>query len=43
MVVESGPGVFAPDETAHRDALRRAARVHMPRGGRIRLARMAGG
>ena len=41
MVVESGPGVFAPDETRTSTLSGAAARVHMPRGGRIRLARTA--
>ena len=43
MVVEGGPGVFAPDETRTSTLAGVASRVHAPRGGRIRLARMAGG
>jgi tRNA A-37 threonylcarbamoyl transferase component Bud32 len=42
MVVEGGPGVFAPDETRTRTLSGAAARVHAPRGVRIRLARIAG-
>ena len=43
MVVEGGDGIFAPDETDTRTLSGAAARVHSPRGVRIRLARVAGG
>jgi hypothetical protein len=43
MVVESGPGVFAPDETRTTTLPGASARLRMPRGGRIRLARVSGG
>ena len=39
MVVESGPGVFAPDERRTTTLSGAAARLRMPLGGRIRLAR----
>jgi hypothetical protein len=43
MVVEGGPGVFAPGETRTSTLAGVASQVHAPRGGRIRLARLAGG
>jgi tRNA A-37 threonylcarbamoyl transferase component Bud32 len=43
MVVQSGPGVFSPDETRTTILSGAAARVHMPRNGRIRLARVSSG
>ena len=43
MVVESGPGVFAPDETRTTTLSGASARLRMPRGGRIRLARVSTG
>jgi tRNA A-37 threonylcarbamoyl transferase component Bud32 len=43
MVVESGPGVFAPDETRTTTLPGASARVRMPLGGRIRLARVSTG
>ena len=43
MVVEGGPGVFAPDETRTTTLSGAAARLRMPRGGRIRLARVSTG
>jgi hypothetical protein len=43
MVVESGPGVFAPDETRTTMLSGASARLRMPRGGRIRLARVSTG
>ena len=43
MVVEGGPGVFSPDETRTRIVGGAAARVHAPRGVRIRLARVSTG
>ena len=43
MVVEGGRGVFGPDETKTRILSGAAARVHAPRGVRIRIARVAGG
>ena len=43
MVVEGGPGVFAPDETRTTVLSGAAARVHMPPRGRIRLARVSTG
>ena len=43
MVIEGGPGAFTPDETRTRTLSGAAARVHAPRGVRIRLARVAGG
>ena len=43
MVVEGGPGVFAPDETRTTILSGAAARVHMPPRGRIRLARVSTG
>ena len=42
MVVEGGPGVFAPGETRSATLAGVASQVHAPKGGRIRLARMAG-
>jgi tRNA A-37 threonylcarbamoyl transferase component Bud32 len=42
MVIQSGPGLFAPDETRTTTLSGASARVHMPRGGRIRLARVSG-
>ena len=42
MVVEGGPGVFAPDETRTRTLQGVASQVHAPAGGRIRLAKTAG-
>jgi hypothetical protein len=42
MVIEGGPGVFAPGETRTSTLPGAAARVHAPRGLRIRLARVAG-
>jgi tRNA A-37 threonylcarbamoyl transferase component Bud32 len=39
IVVESGRGVFAPDETRTTTLSGAARRVRMPQGGRIRLAR----
>ena len=41
MVLAGGPGVFAPDETDTATLAGVARLVHAPRGGRIRLARMA--
>jgi hypothetical protein len=43
MVLAGGPGVFAPGETGTSTLPGVASIVHAPRGGRIRLARMAGG
>jgi hypothetical protein len=43
MVVESGPGVFAPDERRTTTLSGAAARLRMPRGARIRLARLSTG
>ena len=43
MVLAGGPGIFAPGETATATLAGVARLVHAPRGGRIRLARMAGG
>ncbi len=43
MVVEGGPGVFAPGETRTTTLSGVAAQVDAPRGSRIRLARMSGG
>ena len=43
MVVEGGEGIFAPEETRTRTLTGAAARVHAPRGVRIRLARVGGG
>jgi hypothetical protein len=43
MVVEGGPGVFAPDETSTSTLGGAAARVRATRGDRIRLAKVAGG
>jgi tRNA A-37 threonylcarbamoyl transferase component Bud32 len=43
MVIESGPGVFAPDETRTTTLSGASARLRMPRGGRIRLARVSAG
>ncbi len=43
MVIEGGPGVFSPDETRTRIVGGAAARVHAPRGVRIRLARVSTG
>jgi hypothetical protein len=43
MVVESGPGVFAPDERRTTTLSGAAARLRMPRGARIRLARISAG
>ena len=42
MVLAGGPGVFAPGETGTATLSGVATLVHAPRGGRIRLARMAG-
>ena len=42
MVVEGGPGVFAPDETRTSTLPRLPAEVHAPQGGRIRLATLGG-
>jgi hypothetical protein len=41
MVVEAGPGVFAPDETRTKILSGTTARVVMPPRGRIRLARVS--
>ena len=43
MVVESGPGVFAPDERRTTTLSGAAARLRMPLGARIRLARISAG
>jgi hypothetical protein len=43
MVLAGRPGVFAPGETGTATLAGVAKLVHAPRGGRIRLARMAGG
>ena len=42
MVVEGGPGLFAPDETRSYVLTGASGEVDAPRGGRIRLARAAG-
>jgi tRNA A-37 threonylcarbamoyl transferase component Bud32 len=42
MVVEGAPGLFAPDETRTSTWGGAAKRAHLPRGVRIRLARVAG-
>jgi hypothetical protein len=42
MVVQGGPGVFAPDETRTKTLQGVASQVHAPPGGRIRLAKTAG-
>jgi hypothetical protein len=42
MVVQGGPGVFAPDETRTGTLHGVASQVHAPAGGRIRLAKTAG-
>ena len=42
MVVKSGHGVFAPDETRTTTLSGAAAHLRMPLGGRIRLARVSG-
>ena len=42
MVLAGGPGVFAPGETGTATLSGVATLVHAPRGGHIRLARMAG-
>ena len=42
MVVEGGPGVFAPDETRTRTLEGVASQVDAPPGGRIRLAQGGG-
>ena len=42
MVVEGGPGAWAPDETRTRTLQGVASEVNAPPGGRIRLARAAG-
>jgi hypothetical protein len=42
MVVQGGPGVFAPDETRTTSLQGVASQVHAPAGGRIRLAKTAG-
>ena len=43
MVLAGGPGVFAPGETGTSTLSGVTSLVRAPRGGRIRLARMAGG
>jgi hypothetical protein len=43
MVVQGGSGVFAPDETETSTLPDVAGQVNAPQGGRIRLARTAGG
>ena len=43
MVVESGPGAFAPDERRTTTLSGAAARLRMPVGARIRLARLSTG
>jgi hypothetical protein len=43
MVVQGGTGVFAPDETTTSSLPDVAGQVDAPQGGRIRLARTAGG
>jgi tRNA A-37 threonylcarbamoyl transferase component Bud32 len=43
MVLAGGPGIFAPGETGTATLAGVARLVHAPRGGRIRMARMAGG
>jgi hypothetical protein len=43
MVVEGAPGLFAPDEKNTETWGGAARRAHIPRGARIRLARVAGG
>jgi hypothetical protein len=42
MVVQGGPGLFAPDETRTTTLQGVASQVHAPAGGRIRLAKTAG-
>ena len=42
MIVQGGPGIFAPDETRTSTLGGIGTRVTAPRGGRIRLARDAG-